>query len=71
MVNSKDEFFTLLSFTHKYSKKFPIIVTPMGVSFIERFTPIYLGSLFTYISLNKVTAPGQVSLDFVKRVFSL
>ena len=70
-VNSKDELVTLLSFTHKYSKKFPIIVTPMGVSFVERFAPIYLGSLFTYISLSRKTAPGQVSLDYVKKVFSL
>lgn len=60
-VNSPDELFTLLSFTYKYSKKFPLVITPMGVSFVERFVPLYLGSLFTYVALTEKTAQGQIT----------
>jgi 3-dehydroquinate dehydratase-1 len=64
---SRNELFTLLSFTYKYSGRFPLVVTPMGVSAVERLMPIYMGSLFTYVSLHKPTAPGQPSLDFIKK----
>ncbi|MCX8082986.1 MAG: type I 3-dehydroquinate dehydratase [bacterium] len=67
-VNGSDELFDLLSFTHKYSKKFPLVIMPMGVSFIERLIPLYLGSLFTYISFTAKTAPGQISY---KEIFDL
>lgn len=65
-VNSSSELFTLLSFTYNYSKKIPLVITPMGVSFIERLIPLYLGSLFTYISLEKKTASGQISYRDIK-----
>jgi len=67
-VNSSSELFTLLSFTYNYSKKLPLIITPMGVSFIERLIPLYLGSLFTYISLEKKTASGQISYRDIKKL---
>ena len=68
IVCSKNELFTLLDFTCKYSEKFPLVVTPMGVSAIERIMPVYLGSLFTYVCLGRPTAPGQPSLDFIKKL---
>ncbi|MCM8829836.1 MAG: type I 3-dehydroquinate dehydratase [Candidatus Omnitrophica bacterium] len=60
-VNSPNELLTLLLFTFTYSKSFPVVITPMGVSFIERLIPLYFGSLFTYISFNTKTASGQIS----------
>lgn len=68
MVNTPDELFTLISFAYKYSKNFPLVITPMGVSFIERLIPLYFGSLFTYISFNTKTASGQISY---KEIFEL
>ncbi|MCM8777207.1 MAG: type I 3-dehydroquinate dehydratase [Candidatus Omnitrophica bacterium] len=67
-VNSPDELLTLLFFTHTYSKSFPVVITPMGVSFIERLIPLYFGSLFTYISFNTKTAPGQVSYKEIQNL---
>jgi len=66
-VNSPDELFTLLYFTYNFSKRHKLVITPMGVSFIERLIPLYFGSLFTYISFNTKTAPGQISYKEVCR----
>lgn len=60
-VRSKDELFTLLAFTCRYADEFPLVVIPMGVPAVERLMPLYFGSLFTYVSLEKQTAPGQIS----------
>lgn len=70
-VCSDKEFFTLLSFTHKYSKKTSLVITPMDVSPVERLMPLYFGSLFTYVSLGRATAPGQPSLDSLKIIFDI
>ncbi|HOL22949.1 MAG TPA: type I 3-dehydroquinate dehydratase, partial [bacterium] len=67
-VNSSAELFTLLYFTYNFSKRHKLVITPMGVSFIERLIPLYFGSLFTYISFNTKTAPGQISY---KEIFDL
>lgn len=62
-VNSQKNLFDLIFLTYKYSKKIPLIITPMGVSPIERLIPISFGSLFTYVFLSKSTALGQLSYD--------
>jgi len=64
-VASQQELFTLLSFTYHYSSKFPLVITPMGVSIVERLMPLYFGSLFTYVFLEKQTAPGQININAV------
>ncbi len=60
-VRSGTDLLTLISFTSRYAKKFPLVVIPMGVPACCRLIPLYFGSLFTYISLGKKTAPGQIS----------
>ncbi|MDD3725901.1 MAG: type I 3-dehydroquinate dehydratase [Candidatus Ratteibacteria bacterium] len=70
-ANTPDELFTLLSFTYKYSKSSPLVVTPMGTSLVERLVPLSLGSLFTYIAFTTETAPGQISyrdMDILKKL---
>ncbi len=64
-VRSAEDMLTLLSFTHRYSSKIPLVVIPMGVPAVERLVPIYFGSLFTYVSLEKQTAPGQISYKHI------
>jgi len=70
-VCSEKELFVLMAFTHKYSKKTPLAIAPMDVSPLERLMPLYFGSLFTYVSLGRATAPGQPSLDSLKRMFDM
>jgi 3-dehydroquinate dehydratase I len=70
-VNSPEELFELMSFTYYYSKKFSLVVAPMGTSLIERLMPLSLGSLFTYAAMDETTAPGQPSLDSLKRIFDI
>ena len=57
-----------------YSKKgkLNLIAFAMGDSGrISRILSLYLGSPFTYVSLGKPIAPGQFSLDEVKRITQL
>ncbi|MCM8804029.1 MAG: type I 3-dehydroquinate dehydratase [Candidatus Omnitrophica bacterium] len=60
-VNSKKHLFTLIKLTYDYSKKINMIVVPMGVSLIERFVPLALGSTLSYVSLSQKTSPNQPS----------
>jgi 3-dehydroquinate dehydratase-1 len=60
-VSTKKHLFTLTELTYRYSKKIDLIVIPMGTSIYERIIPIFFGSKFTYVSLNKKTAPSQPS----------
>jgi 3-dehydroquinate dehydratase-1 len=68
MVRSRDDLFTLLSFTHRHARDNRLIVAPMGVSAVERFMPLFLGSLFTYVCLDRPTAPGQPSLVMARKI---
>ncbi|EPA04704.1 hypothetical protein BG20_I2588, partial [Candidatus Nitrosarchaeum limnium BG20] len=38
---------------------------------ISRVLCLYLGSPYTYVSLGKPVAPGQFSLDEMKKIISL
>jgi len=67
-ASSPRELFTLISLTFNHSKKNRLVITPMGVSPVERLMPLCFGSLFTYVSLDKKTAPGQLSLAFIKKL---
>ncbi|MCS7180194.1 MAG: type I 3-dehydroquinate dehydratase, partial [bacterium] len=58
-VKNEKHLFTLLDLTYQYSKKLDLVVIPMGVSIYERLIPIIFGSIFTYVSINKRTAPSQ------------
>lgn len=59
-VRSDNDLFALISFTRRHADKLPLVVIPMGVPACGRLAPLYFGSLFTYISLEKKTAPGQI-----------
>jgi 3-dehydroquinate dehydratase-1 len=71
-VTTKKHIFTLTELTYKYSKKMDLIVIPMGTSIYERIIPLFFGSKFTYVSLNKKTAPSQPSyfeiLKFIEMI---
>jgi 3-dehydroquinate dehydratase I len=69
-VRSEKDMFTLFSFTHYYSNKIPLVIIPMGVTAIERLIPLYFGSLFTYVSLERQTAPGQISYKMMTGLLS-
>lgn len=71
LVRSKKELLTLLDFTYRYAGRFPLVVIPMGVPVLERLMPLPFGSLFTYVSLDKMTAPGQISYRVLERIFQL
>lgn len=54
------------------SSKISLIAFTMGhVGRISRILCLYLGSPYTYVSLNKATAPGQFSLKEVKNITKL
>jgi 3-dehydroquinate dehydratase-1 len=38
---------------------------------ISRILCLYLGSPYTYVSLGKAVAPGQFSIDEVKKIINL
>jgi len=57
-----------------YSRKgrMDLIAFSMGdAGRISRILSLYLGSPFTYVSLGKPVAPGQFSIDEVKKILSL
>lgn len=57
-----------------YSKKgkFNLIAFAMGdAGRISRILSLYLGSPYTYVSLGKPVAPGQFSVDEVKKIINL
>jgi 3-dehydroquinate dehydratase-1 len=60
-VRSESDLFTLAAFTRRYSGEYPLVVIPMGVPAVERLIPLSFGSLFTYVSIDKQTAPGQIT----------
>ncbi|MBN1444968.1 MAG: type I 3-dehydroquinate dehydratase [Candidatus Omnitrophica bacterium] len=60
-ARSENDLFALISLTRRHADKFPLVVIPMGVPACGRLAPLYFGSLFTYISIEKKTAPGQIS----------
>ena len=69
-VNSPEELLLLLNFSSSFldNKRISAIITPMSVSVMERLMPLYFGSLFTYVSLTKSTAPGQPSYAEIKKL---
>ena len=57
---------------YKKNEKINLISFAMGdMGRISRILCLYLGSPFTYVSLNKAIAPGQFSVDEVKKIISL
>lgn len=67
-IDSKKSLLTILNFTYQYSKKIPLVIAPMGVSVVERLIPLYLGSIFTYVSAGKKTAPSQPSYKQIEKI---
>lgn len=69
MVNEKKDLETLLVFTlkHKHDK---VVVIGMGEKGIPTrvINPVF-GSLITYATVNKVSAPGQLSLEDIVSIF--
>lgn len=59
LLKRENDLFTLVSVINRQRKRIPIVVIPMGSSILQRLVPIAFGSQFTYVSLNKKTAPGQ------------
>lgn len=59
----------ILAFAHKRKN---IVAIPMGdVALPARLLAVREGSAFTYAPVENATAPGQVSLDEIKRVYRL
>lgn len=57
---------------YKKTEKINLISFAMGdLGRISRILCLYLGSPFTYVSLKKAIAPGQFSVDEVKKITSL
>lgn len=57
---------------YSMNKKINLIAFAMGDSGrISRVLCLYLGSPYTYVSLGKPVAPGQFSLDEMKKIISL
>lgn len=71
MVNDKKDLETLLMLTLK-NKEDKIIVLGMGHKGIPSriINPVF-GSLITYVSLNEASAPGQLSLNDMVRIFRI
>lgn len=63
--------FALIELTYKYSKKIKLVVIPMGTDIYERLTPLLFGSIFTYVSLDRKTAPSQPSYFEISRFIGL
>ncbi|MGI9566495.1 MAG: type I 3-dehydroquinate dehydratase [Nitrosopumilus sp.] len=57
---------------YKKSEKISLISFAMGdLGRISRILCLYLGSPFTYVSLKKAIAPGQFSVNEVKKIINL
>lgn len=57
---------------YRKKEKMNLISFAMGdLGRISRILCLYLGSPFTYVSLKKAIAPGQFSIDEVKKIISL
>lgn len=66
-IHSEKHIYNLIETAYFYCKKLPLIVIPMGNNPLLRFMPLFIGCLFTYISLSKKVAPGQFSYsEFVE-----
>lgn len=65
-INKPSDFLTLLNTFKK--GKMQILTVPMGSHGILRFIPVYMGSPFTYVFLEKQTAPGQISYETFRKI---
>ena len=67
LVLSEKHLYNLAEITYFYTRKNHLVVIPMGNNPLLRFIPLFLGSLFTYVSLSRKVAPGQLSYsEFVE-----
>ncbi len=64
-INRLSEFLFLMTLSEKWKQKF--LIVPMGMPMIFRFIPLYYGSPFTYVFLEKSSAPGQISYETFKK----
>lgn len=71
MINTKKDMETLLLFTLKH-KDDKVIVIGMGQRGIPTrvINPVF-GSLITYASLNTISAPGQIPLEDMVKIFRI
>ncbi len=71
LARSGNELLELLDFTCVHARELPLVVIPMGVPVLQRLMPVSFGSLFTYASLEKKTAPGQVSYRVLRELLRM
>ncbi|HOK56134.1 MAG TPA: type I 3-dehydroquinate dehydratase [bacterium] len=70
-VLTEKHLFTLTELSYNYSKKIGLIVIPMATSLYKRLIPLFFGSSFTYVALNKKTAPSQPSYLEISKFIDL
>lgn len=58
-IKEEKDLFVLITVLIKQKKKTPMVVIPMGSSFLQRLVPVAFGSQFTYAAFSNKTAPGQ------------
>ncbi|MCL5674275.1 MAG: type I 3-dehydroquinate dehydratase [Candidatus Omnitrophica bacterium] len=60
-INKTSEFLSLMNLAIKWKQT--VLIVPMGMPGIFRFIPLYYGSPFTYVFLEKPSASGQFSYE--------
>jgi len=70
-ANSTDDATRMLELYSKKGKNNLISFAMGDMGRISRILCLYLGSPYTYVSLGKAVAPGQFSIDEIKRIINL
>ena len=70
-ANSTDDAIRMLELYSKKQKNSLISFAMGDIGKISRVLCLYLGSPYTYVSLGKAVAPGQFSLDEIKKIINL
>ena len=70
-ANSTDDAIRMLELYSKKQKNSLISFAMGDIGKISRVLCLYLGSPYTYVSLGKAVAPGQFSVDEIKKIINL
>jgi len=70
-ANSTDDAIRMLELYSKKGKNNLISFAMGDIGKISRILCLYLGSPYTYVSLGKAVAPGQFSVDEIKKITNL
>ena len=59
VVRNKKDLMNLITLAYLSTKGIFVVAVPMGTGVLERIVPLAFGSIFTYVAIEKKTAPGQ------------